>query len=310
MNFPSTSSADAVVAITGLSRRFGSKLALDEVSLFVPRGSVFGLVGENGAGKTTLIKHILGLLKAESGSVRVFGKNPVADPVGVLSRVGYLSEYRDLPAWMRVDQLLCYTRAFYSGWDPQYAEQLREQFGLDPAARVKTLSQGQQAKAGLLIALAFRPELLLLDEPSSGLDPVVRRDILEAIIRTVADEGRTVLFSSHLLDEVERVSDQLAMIHRGRLVLCGRLDEIKEGHRRLVLRFEAPQTAPPPLKQVLSVRGSGREWTVLCNGERNGLCASLQQLGARIVDEQVPSLDEIFVAHAGQKAGVMEPSTG
>jgi len=308
MNLPSTSSADAVIAITGLTRRFGSKRALDEVSLFVPRGGVFGLVGENAAGKTTLIKHILGLLKAESGTVRVFGKNPVSDPVGVLSRVGYLAEHRDLPGWMRVDQLLCYTRAFYPGWDPQYAEQLREQFGLDPAARVKTLSQGQQARAGLLIALAFRPELLLLDEPSSGLDPVVRRDILEAIIRTVADEGRTVLFSSHLLDEVERVSDQLAMIHRGRLVLCGRLDEIKESHRRLVLRFDSPQTALPPMKQALSVRGSGCEWTVLCNGERNGLCASVQQWGARIVEEQVPSLDEIFMAHAGRKAGEVESS--
>src|SRR4029453_9280505 len=142
-----------------------------------------------------------------------------ADPVGVLSRTGYLSEYRDLPGWMRVDELLRYTQAFYPRWDPQYANALRGQFSLDPAARVRSLSQGQQAKAGLIVALAFRPELLLLDEPSSGLDPVVRRDILEAIIRTVADEGRTVLFSSHLLDEVERVSDQIAMIHRGRIVL-------------------------------------------------------------------------------------------
>jgi ABC-2 type transport system ATP-binding protein len=309
MNFPSSSSADAVVAVTGLSRRFGSRLALDGVSLFVPRGSVFGLVGENGAGKTTLIKHILGLLRAESGTVRVFGKNPVADPVSVLGRVGYLSEYRDLPAWMRVDELLRYTRAFYPGWDPQYAEQLREQFGLDPAARVKTLSQGQQAKAGLLIALAFRPELLLLDEPSSGLDPVVRHDILEAIIRTVAEEGRTVLFSSHLLDEVERVSDQLAMIHHGRLVLCGRLDEIKESHRRLVLRFDTPLNGPPRLKQALSIRGSGQEWTALCNGGRNELCAAARSLGAQVVEEQTPTLDEIFVARAGQKTGTLEPST-
>jgi ABC-2 type transport system ATP-binding protein len=299
MNFPSTSSANAVVTISGLSRRFGARVALDDVSLFVPRGAVFGLVGENGAGKTTLIKHILGLLQAESGAVRVFDKDPVADPVGVLSRTGYLSEYRDLPAWMRVDELLRYTAAFYPGWDAQYAEQLRDQFGLDKAARVRTLSQGQQAKAGLLLALAFRPELLLLDEPSSGLDPVVRRDILEAIIRTVAEEGRTVLFSSHLLDEVERVSDQLAMIRQGRLVLCGRLDEIKESHRRLVLRFEAPQQRPPALKHTLSVHGAGHEWTVLCNGARNELSEAAQRVGARIVEERTPTLDEIFVARAG-----------
>src|SRR6202040_367629 len=113
MKFPSPSSADAAVAITDLSRRFGAKTALDNVSLYVPRGGVFGLVGENGAGKTTLIKHILGLLRAETGAVRVFGVDPVADPVSVLGRIGYLSEQPDLPGWMRVDEFMRYTQAFY-----------------------------------------------------------------------------------------------------------------------------------------------------------------------------------------------------
>jgi ABC-2 type transport system ATP-binding protein len=305
MKFPSPSSSDAVLAITGLSRHFGSKRAIENVSLFIPRGSVFGLVGENGAGKTTLIKHILGLLKAESGAVRVFGSDPVTDCVGVLSRVGYLSEHRDLPAWMRVDELLRYTRAFYPGWDDQYAEELRRQFGLDAATRVRNLSQGQQAKAGLLVALAFRPELLVLDEPSSGLDPVVRRDILEAIIRTVAEEGRTVLFSSHLLDEVERVSDQLAMMHQGRLVLCGPLDQIKAAHRRLLVRFPAPRGAAPHFAEALSISGSGREWTVLSNGGKSELASSIARLGGSIIDEQTPTLDEIFVARAAQNSATV-----
>src|SRR5215831_3261249 len=135
MKFPSPSSAEAVVAVRDLSRRFGSKLALDSVSLFVPRGCVFGLVGENGAGKTTLIKHLLGLLKAESGSVRVFDLDPVSDLVDVLSQIGYLSENRDLPGWMHIDQLLRYTQAFYPTWDQDYAENLREKFGLDPSVR-------------------------------------------------------------------------------------------------------------------------------------------------------------------------------
>src|SRR5881392_3699312 len=119
MKFPSPSSSDSVIAITELSRRFGSKAALDDVSLYVPRGSVFGLVGENGAGKTTLIKHILGLLRAQAGTVRVFGMDPVANPVGVLSRLGYLSEQPDLPGWMRVNEFMRYSRAFYPKWDPQ-----------------------------------------------------------------------------------------------------------------------------------------------------------------------------------------------
>lgn len=298
MSFPSPSSAQAVVAVSGLSRSFGTKRVLDEITLFVPRGTVFGLVGENGAGKTTLIKHLLGLLRAATGVVRVFGRDPVTEPVEVLSRLGYLSERCELPAWMRVDELLRYTRAFYPKWDPQFAEELREQFGIDPGARIKNLSQGQQAKAGLLIALAFRPELLVLDEPSSGLDPVVRRDILEAIIRTVAEEGRTVLFSSHLLEEVDRVSDHLAMLHQGRLVLCGAIDEIKRRHRRLLLRFATPQAVAPQFGRVLSIRGSGCEWTVLCDGSAVDLPLQISQFDARVIEEATPSLDEIFVALA------------
>jgi ABC-2 type transport system ATP-binding protein len=222
--------SESVIHISGLSRRFGDTHALDSVSLELPRGGVYGLVGANGAGKTTLIKHILGLLRAESGSVRVFGLDPVVDPVGVLSRIGYLSEENDLPGWMRVDELIAYSRAFYPKWDDAYAEELRQSFALDPAAKVKTLSKGQKARAGLLVALAYRPELLVLDEPSSGLDPIVRRDILGAVMRTIADEGRTVLFSSHLLDEVEEVADHVTMISQGRIALSAPMDAIRASH--------------------------------------------------------------------------------
>lgn len=224
-------SSEPVIHVADLTRRFGARTALSSVSLSLPRGAVYGLVGANGAGKTTLIKHILGLCRAESGSVRVFGLDPVADPVGVLSRIGYLSEENDLPGWMRVEELIRYTRAFYPAWDDAYAEELRQTFGLDPMARVKSLSKGQKARAGLLIALAYRPELLVLDEPSSGLDPIVRRDILGAVLRTIADEGRTVLFSSHLLEEVEQVADHVTMIHQGRIVLSAPLEDIRESHR-------------------------------------------------------------------------------
>src|SRR5437016_754262 len=178
MTAEATSVGEPVIDVTELARRFDSMTALDSVSLSMPRGAVYGLVGANGAGKTTLIKHILGLLRAQSGSVRVFGLDPVADPVGVLSRIGYLSEENDLPGWMRVDELIRYSRAFYPAWDDGYAEELRRRFALDYATKITNLSKGQRARAGLLIALAHRPELLVLDEPSSGLDPIVRRDIL------------------------------------------------------------------------------------------------------------------------------------
>jgi ABC-2 type transport system ATP-binding protein len=300
-----TSSVPIVIGIQGVTRRFGRTVALDNVSLRVPRGVVFGLIGVNGSGKTTLLKHVLGLLRAESGTVRVFERDPVADPVGVLSRIGYLSEENDLPPWMTVAELIRYTRAFYPGWDADYAEQLRRQFGLDPSSRIDTLSKGQKARAGLLVALVYRPELLVLDEPSSGLDPLVRRDILGAIVRTIADEGRTVLFSSHLLDEMERVADHVAMIDTGRIVLSAALDDLQANHRRLTVRFAEARAHPPQLSAALSWEGDGYEWTTVCHGTAGELQAAVSACGGRIVEEHRVGLDEIFVARMGRSSTIL-----
>ena len=302
----SLSNSQTVVQLEGVTRRFGSTTALDDVSLSVPRGVVFGLVGVNGAGKTTLLKHVLGLLKAQTGRVRVFGLDPVADPVGVLSKVGYLSEEKDLPEWMRLDELLHYSRAFYPNWDDQFAEELRRMFELDPAKRVKQLSRGQRARAALLVALAHRPEILVLDEPSSGLDPIVRRDILAAIIRTISEEGRTVLFSSHLLDEVERVSDHVAIIDQGRIILCDELDRIKDSFYCLTIRFDSPQSHPPTIAAAFGWKGSGQEWTAVCDVRFDELRAAVATAGARIVEQRVPSLEEFFVAKVGSTCPVSE----
>lgn len=289
----------AVITVSELTRRFGATTALDSVNLSVPRGAVYGLVGANGAGKTTLIKHLLGLLRAQRGSVRVFEHDPVADPVAVLSRIGYLSEENDLPGWMSVDELIRYSRAFYPAWDDGYAEELRQTFALDPEEKIRNLSKGQKARAGLLVALAHRPELLVLDEPSSGLDPIVRRDILGAVIRTIADEGRTVLFSSHLLEEVEQVADHVTMIRQGRIALSAPLQTIKESHRRVTVRFAESRHQPPAVAGVLRWDGGGREWTAVVHGDSFELQAAIRGGEAQIVAERVPSLDEIFVARVG-----------
>jgi ABC-2 type transport system ATP-binding protein len=294
--------SEPIISVSQVTRRFGAKTALASVTISVPRGGVYGLVGANGAGKTTLIKHVLGLLRAESGAVRVFGLDPVADPVGVLSRIGYLSEEHDLPAWMRVGELVRYSRAFHPGWDDRYAKELRQAFGLDPAAKVKNLSKGQKARAGLLVALAHRPELLVLDEPSSGLDPVVRRDILEAIMRTIADEGRTVLFSSHLLDEVERVADHVTMISEGRIVLSAPLSAVIRSHRFVTVRLAESRSRPPAVAGVLRWDGEGSEWTAVCRDDAGELEAAVVDSGGRIVAERGASLDEIFVARVGPAA--------
>src|SRR5262245_51348767 len=296
MNNEWLSDSPPVVQINRLTRQFGAAKALDEVSLVIPSGGVFGLIGGNGAGKTTLIKHILGMLRAQTGFVRVFGLDPVENPVGTLGRIGYLSEDRDLPDWMSVTELMRYTQAFFPTWDKAYAEELRDMFDLDPKAKIRNLSRGQRARAGLLAALAHRPELLVLDEPSSGLDPVVRRDILGAIIRTIADEGRTVLFSSHLLDEVERVADQVTIIHQGRLILTSPMDEIKETHRRVTLRFDEPFERPPVLVGSTSHEGHGAEWTYVCTGSSEQLRRAAESIGATVVEDAALSLDEVFVS--------------
>ncbi len=300
MNSHVETGSEPIIEIQNLTRKFDSKVALDDLSLSVPRGGVFGLIGGNGAGKTTLIRHLLGMLKAHTGSVKVFDLDPVQNPVEVLGKIGYLSEDRDLPNWMRIHELMRYTQGFYPKWDPAYAEELRQAFELDPKARVKSLSRGQRARAGLLISLAHRPDLLVLDEPSSGLDPVVRRDILGSIIRTIADDGRTVFFSSHLLDEVERVADRVAIIHDGRIMLTSTMDDIKESHRRMTLRFKQVMSQPPSLAGALSFEGSGSEWTYVCSGESAQLRHAAEAIGAQVMEESTLTLDEIFVSRVAQ----------
>ena len=205
---------------------------------------------------------------------------------------------------MRIDELIRYTAAFYPKWDHAYAEQLRQSFELDPTARIRHLSKGQRARAGLLIALAFRPELLVLDEPSSGLDPIVRRDILGAIIRAISEEGRTVLFSSHLLAEVERVSDHVAMMNQGRIVISASMDRLKETFRRLTVRFDASRVDPPSLAGAMGWQGAGHEWTTVCDGRIDEFHVAVEATGGRIVEQTAASLDEIFLAKVGVLATV------
>jgi ABC-2 type transport system ATP-binding protein len=289
-----------VVDVNDLSRSFGAKRALDGVSFRATPGQVYGLVGANGAGKTTLLKHVLGLLRATTGSVRVFGLDPVRDPVGVLCRVGYLSEERELPEWMRIDELMAYTQAFHPTWDASYARELMETFGLDQAKKVRELSKGMRAQAGLVTAVAHRPELLILDEPSSGLDAVVRRDILDAIVRTIADDGRTVIFSSHLLDEVERMSDHVTMMHHGHVTLSGALDDVRRGYQRSHVRFAGHFEQPPVLETALAMEGSGRSWSVVHSGSIERFHHSVLARGGEVVESRDATLEEIFLARAGR----------
>jgi ABC-2 type transport system ATP-binding protein len=291
-----------VVEVQGVSRQFGATSALDGVDFRATKGLVHGLVGANGAGKTTLIKHLLGLLRPTKGSVRVLGFDPVRDPVSVLRRVGYLSEQREMPEWMRIDELMRYTQAYHPSWDAHYARELLDTFGLDATKQVGRLSQGMRAQTGLVAAVAHRPELLILDEPSSGLDAVVRQDILDAIVRTVADDGRTVIFSSHLLDEVQRMSDRVTMIDRGKIVLDGMRDDICASHHVTQVRFAERLDRLPKLDGVLSIAGSARAWSVVHFGSLEQLRDAVGRLAGEVGDSRNATLEEIFIARVGRGA--------
>lgn len=289
-----------VVEIRDLDRQFGDTCALNGVSFQAAEGLIYGLVGVNGAGKTTLIKHCLGLLRAMTGSVKIFGLDPVRHPVEVLGRIGYLSEDRDLPEWMTVEELLDYSRAYHPRWDVQYASKLLNSFNLDLKKKVKDLSKGMRAQAGLVAAVAHRPELLILDEPSSGLDAVVREDILDAIVRTISDEGRTVIFSSHLLEEVERMSDHITMIHEGQITLDDSLDAIRESWQISTVRYPDNLSAAPLIDGALAVEGGGRSWNVIHPNSLDLLKTSLAVQDGELVESRQASLQEIFIARVGR----------
>lgn len=296
----SKQSTNSVVEIAQLSREFGSTQALGDVNLHLERGVVYGLVGANGAGKTTLIKHILGLLRCQTGTVRVFGIDPVREPQSALAHIGYLSEQRDIPDWMSIKEFCNYVHAFYPGWDDDYAQELLRTFSLDENKKIANLSRGMRAQVALIGAVAHKPDLLVLDEPSSGLDAIVRKDILNAVVQTISEEGRTVLFSSHLLEEVERLSDHVIMIQHGRILMDQSLELLGQSHHVSELRFNDVQSSLPNIDDVLKTSGEGRSWNVVHSNSPEQLSDWVKEIQGELVTTRNASLEEIFIARIGR----------
>jgi ABC-2 type transport system ATP-binding protein len=222
------------IQIEHLTCRFGKTVAVDDLSLVVEAGKIFGFIGENGAGKTTTIRTLMGLLRPTSGEVRVLGDNPLGGNAGLLQRIGYVSDDRAMYRWMKVSEALRFNAGLYGNWDKQYANNLAHEFELELSKRIRELSRGQLAKLALLSALATHPEVLILDEASSGLDAIVRRTILEKLIDVSSQQGATIFLSSHLIEEVDRVSEHIAILCRGKLIANGLKDEIRSSLSRVV----------------------------------------------------------------------------
>ncbi len=219
-----------VLEFEGIRRAYRKGVdVLDGVTFSVAPGQVVGLLGRNGAGKTTLIRIAMGLIEAQQGRVRVLGLDPRRQPVEVKRRVGYVAEEQILPPFMRVGEILDLHRSLFPTWDDALAQRLLDRFELAREARVHSLSKGTARRAALLCAIAHRPELLLLDEPASGLDPAARREFLETSIQLLDETGCSILFSSHYMTDIERMADRIVMIHDGRVLIDRDLDELREG---------------------------------------------------------------------------------
>jgi len=212
---------------------------LKGITFRVQSGEVVGLLGRNGAGKTTLIRIAMGMLEARSGSVRVFGLDPRGEPLEVKQRVGYVSEDQVLPPFLRVHEIVALHRKLFKEWDDAMARGLVERFRLPLGSRISQLSKGQARQVALLCAVSHRPELLLLDEPAGGLDPAARREFLETSIQLLNETGATILFSSHHLNDVERMADRVVLIHEGELLLDSDMDHVHENYSIALVPYEA-----------------------------------------------------------------------
>lgn len=235
-----TTTTPMVIAVRGASKRFGSKRVLQDLDFDLPQGTVVGLLGRNGAGKSTLIKSILGLLRFDAGTSHVMGENSWRLSESVKADLGYVPQTVTLMAWMRVRHQLDYVAAFYPRWNDQLVNRLLNDWELDLDAKIKTLSEGQLQRLAILLALAHEPKLLILDEPAASLDPIARREFLQTVLQTMTHEGRTVLFSSHITSDLERIADRVAVLRDGQIVLHDELDTIKDRIKRLHITSDVP----------------------------------------------------------------------
>jgi ABC-2 type transport system ATP-binding protein len=282
-----------------LTKRFRKLLAVNEIDLKVPWGSVYGFLGRNGAGKTTTILMLLGLLRPTSGGATVLGHSSKIDPVRIRAEVGYVPEKQVVYDWMTVKEVLWFTGKFYKTWNQTLAEELVERFDLDPKRKVKHLSRGMVAELFLILALAPEPRLLVLDDPTSGMDPIVRREFLENVVDLVRDRERTVFFSSHILSDIERVADWVGILKDGRLLIQSEVDKLKLRTRKVIAKFAAEPPRELPFGEPLSVRKDGTTLEAVFSQYADDIPEKLKGMGATAVEVIDLSLDDIFVEHLG-----------
>jgi ABC-2 type transport system ATP-binding protein len=290
---------EPLVELSGVSKRFRF-FQLEEVGLRLEAGQILGFVGPNGAGKSTTIRLLMGMIHADRGRVRVLGREMPADQAEAKRDIGYVAEDMRLHGAATLAWHMALVASIYPGWDAKYAELLLRRFNLHAEQPIKSLSHGERVKATLLLALARRPRLLLLDEPTTGLDPVARHEILAELMDVVRDERRGILFSSHNTQDVEQISDQITFIDRGRIIDASEKEQFLDRWRRLSLDVP-PGVTPPSFPGVVAVSASGRVAVVTTRAYSAELETAYAAAGMQVHDVQRMTLEEIFVANVLHK---------
>jgi ABC-2 type transport system ATP-binding protein len=286
-----------VIVTQNLTKYYDGHCAVDSLNLRVAQGAVYGLLGRNGAGKTTTIKMLLGMAHPSYGRAEIFGEDAAELRPATRARIAYLAEGHPLYRWMTIGQAVSFTCAFYDRWNQHLLEQILDHFELSPKRRIRRLSRGQQAQVALALAVATDPELLILDDPTLGLDTVVRRDFLESLIQIIQRRGRTILFSSHILGDVERVADRIGILVDGVLRVDCPTDHFKESVRRVVLEFDGSPPELPACPGLVNCRQVGKKLEIVLvgfNEEHRRLFETVHPRAIEVIDF---NLEDAFIEY-------------
>ena len=288
---------DYVIETTALTRYYGKQAVVNQLNLKIPPGTVYGFLGRNGAGKSTTIGMLLGFIHPDSGSSKVLGDNSLSLSPATRERIAYLAEGHPLYGWMTIREAVALARPFYPNWNQQFADEALDYFALSGKQKIKSLSRGQRAQVALMLAVAPDPEVLILDDPTLGLDTVVRRDLLESLIELIQRKGRTIFFSSHILNDVERVADRIGILIDGVLRADCPTEIFRDSLRRFVLEFPNTPPALPEIENLISSREIGNRVEVVILRCGDSQLEMLQSLNPDRLEEVPMDLEDTFIEY-------------
>lgn len=284
-----------VISMKGVSKNYGNNMALNNADLEMDKGNILGLIGKNGAGKTTLIKCLLGITKPDKGEISVFG-DPAADlSVATKHRIGYVPQKIVGFNWMKIKDLMEYTGAFYDNWNDEFINDLLNEWNLDPNAKIEGLSSGERQKVAIIQAMGHDPDLYVLDEPVASLDPTARRAFIKKMVELNAEQNKTILFSTHITSDIERIAADVAFIKNGKILFRRDLGELKEKIVKLNIHSTVPLPQQMPLKNIISIERNSKDAVVTIDGYEEGLTEKIERsLNASVFVEHM-NLEDIFM---------------